>query len=222
MALQDIDSVNLPSVVLPDVTIPILTFGLKHHYNSYNELTDEFIRNVSISSYDEGSYFYLTNFTCLSDYCLWNTYFPSGSYVANRSYFRFFIGNYATVSSFKLIFLIENDKIDINGSQYKGYTPGVESRLMMFSPGINIKTTMVWSTFNLINPTVNLIDNISISNRICTITFNASGRSLITGVTTGYVDLGSWIRPSSCVPIPEPLGYCLTSLTQQARLEITY
>ena len=52
MALQDIDSVNLPVIDNPpDLEIPITRFGLRYHISSFYENSNAHIKAVMFSSY---------------------------------------------------------------------------------------------------------------------------------------------------------------------------
>jgi hypothetical protein len=222
MALQDIDSVNLPAITAPDITVPITLFGDRYHTSAYTN-SDVYVSNSQIQGYGERSSFSFYPHTYpTSSHAHPDLFKPQAEYISARSFFRLFIGNYATVSSFKLIFkLLDSNMFTTNGGQHTGYTPGAETRLVLFESPVDIKTTVVWSTYLNIIPTANLIDSTTVVGDVVTITFNALGRTAITGVSSGYVDFGCWIPPSSIIPSPVT-GYCLTtSYDDTAKLEIT-
>lgn len=223
MALQDIDTVNLPAITATNITVPITLFGVRYHTSSYTN-SDVHVTATQIQAYGEMSSFSFYPYTIpLSSHTLPDLFKPPSEYISARSFFRLFIGNYAIVSSFKLIFkLLDSNMFTTNGGQSAGYTPGAETRLVLFESPVDIKTTVVWSTYLNIIPTANLIDSTTVVGDVVTITFNALGRTAITGVSSGYVDFGCWIPPSSIIPSPVT-GYCLTtSFDTSARLEINY
>lgn len=223
MDLQDIDSVNLPVIDNPpELEIPITRFGLRYHISSFDENSNAHIKPVWFADYGERTNFNFYPYIASPLYTNNTSFFTTG-YEACKSFFRLFIDNYATVSSFKLTFKIDSDIYQTGGAKFIGYTPGVETRLHIGASPVNIQTEVVWSTYLALPTTANLIDNVVVTNGVATITFNATGRSLVTGVTAGYVDFIGWVLPSLSNPILEPTGYCLTtSYDTSARLEINY
>jgi len=233
MALQIIDTVNIPAIVdAPDVSLQITKCGRRSYIGSFDPANNNFKSVVQWAAYGETlNNLVFAPFTAKAKYV--TTYFSPEDYASQLSFFRLFVDNYATISNFKLIFKIANNFFSPDGAKIDGYVSGVESRLRLYASSVDIKTTPVWTNYY---PTpggtlalgTNLVDSIVKSTEgtynIATITFNAAGRALMTGVTAGFVDLWAWILPTLCWPVPEPEGYCLTAdySSGNARIEINY